>query len=361
MPGRYRGVTQRGNGWQISFTLPNGERRRETLRFPLTRKGEDEAHRVRSTVLMEIDKGTFDYGRTFPRSRGAVRYSSNPGAHVSIEQALKEYLRDHEPHLAKSTLKDYSDRTYRHLIPQFGHLMLTELRAEDVRRWLHEIDLSNQAKNNILIPLRGVFKRAFAEEMIGRDPLARIKALPIRSREPDPFTRAEIRAVLSELERRAPKVRAYFQFAFATGLRTSELLGLDWEDIDLVRARVRVCRALVRDSIKEPKTTAGRRMVDLSSEAVEALEVLRSDVPRGRIFLDPRKDLPWRNEQALRKVYWYPTLEKLHLKKRNPYQTRHTFASQLLSDGANPMYVAQQMGHRDWGMIRKVYGRYIVE
>ena len=46
---------------------------------------------------------------------------------------------------------------------------------------------------------------------------------------------------------------------------------------------------------------------------------------------------------------------------RYPYQTRHTYASTLLSAGENPMWVAQQMGHADWGMIRKVYGRWIPE
>jgi integrase len=47
------------------------------------------------------------------------------------------------------------------------------------------------------------------------------------------------------------------------------------------------------------------------------------------------------------------------VKYRCPYQTRHTFASMMLSSGKNPMWVASQMGHADWGMIRKVYGRWI--
>ncbi|RMH36814.1 MAG: hypothetical protein D6694_13555, partial [Gammaproteobacteria bacterium] len=44
---------------------------------------------------------------------------------------------------------------------------------------------------------------------------------------------------------------------------------------------------------------------------------------------------------------------------RPPYQTRHTYASMMLSAGANPLWVARQMGHKDWGMIRKRYGRWI--
>jgi len=42
-----------------------------------------------------------------------------------------------------------------------------------------------------------------------------------------------------------------------------------------------------------------------------------------------------------------------------PYQTRHTYASTMLSLGENPAWIASQMGHADWGMIRKRYARWI--
>ena len=44
---------------------------------------------------------------------------------------------------------------------------------------------------------------------------------------------------------------------------------------------------------------------------------------------------------------------------RNPYQTRHTYASQLLSGGENQLFVAQQMGHKTTEMIMRHYGRWV--
>nr|WP_274597446.1 hypothetical protein [Achromobacter xylosoxidans] len=44
---------------------------------------------------------------------------------------------------------------------------------------------------------------------------------------------------------------------------------------------------------------------------------------------------------------------------RRPYQMRHTFASMMLSAGEHPMWVAQQMGHKDWAMIIRVYGKWM--
>jgi integrase len=361
MAGRFRGVTRRGNGWQISFVLSSVERCREILRFPETRRGEEEAHRFRAMVLLEIDKGTFDYALHFPRSKRALRHSPSAGAHISVKRALSSYLDERKPYLALSTYRDYAGRIQKHLIPAFGHFTLSELTPRHVREWLDSTASSNKAKNNVLIPLRGMYRRAFEDEMIERDPLTRVRPLPIRSREADPFNKTEIRSILAELGSRSVEAKAYFQFAFATGLRTSELLALTWNDVDLLRRRVFASKARVRGVLKPPKTAAGRRTVSLSPVATAALQCLNRRANDLTIFCDPLTGDPWKNDQKLRKQYWYPALVKLGIRKRNPYQTRHTYASELLSKGENPLYVAAQMGHTDWGMIRKVYGRFIQE
>ncbi len=360
MAGKYRGVTQRGKGWQISFTLPTGERCRETVSFPQTRKGEDEARALRGKVLTELQRGTFDYAACFPRSARALRHSPRPGRHILIKDALREFLKEAEHRCARSTSKDYSDRTYRHLIPEFGDLSLEQLGPDHVREWQRRQSLSNKSINNTLIPLRKVFSRAFEDGIVIQNPMARVRWLPVQSREADPFSREEATKVLLELATRSLEVANYFQFAFATGLRTSELIALTWSDVDLDLRRASITKAKVRGHVKEPKTSSGRRIVDLQAEAIDALESQRA-ITEGtdEVFLDPTSNEPWKNDQALRKRFWYPSLKAIGIRRRNPYQTRHSYASQQLMKGANPLYVSQQMGHKDWGMIRRVYGRWI--
>ena len=359
MAGRYRGVTKRGQGWQLSFSLPNGTRCRESVRFPQTRKGEDEAFAMRAQILAEIDRGTFDYAQWFPRSKNAKRFSSNPGQHILIRDALREYLVRERDRIAQSTYYNYETRIYKHLIPAFGQLSLAQLTAEDVRIWCQMQDLSGKSLNNILIPLRSILTDAYQAGMIDRNPLDRIKAYPVQRREPHPFTVIEVRRILKALNRRSKEIRLYFQLAFATGLRTSELLALSWDDIDLENLRLFFSKAWVRGQMKSPKTAAGRRTVDLNILAIKALKALFAYRSKGRVFLNPITGEPWQSEQMLRKSYWYPALDAAGVMRRNPYQTRHTFASHMLSCGENPMYVAMQMSHSDWGMIRQVYGRYI--
>lgn len=54
--------------------------------------------------------------------------------------------------------------------------------------------------------------------------------------------------------------------------------------------------------------------------------------------------------------HWQSVLRKAGVRYRNFYQRRHTYASLLLSAGENPMWMASQTGHADWGMIRKGSG-----
>jgi integrase len=79
----------------------------------------------------------------------------------------------------------------------------------------------------------------------------------------------------------------------------------------------------------------------------------------GQVFVNPRTDKPWETDGQIRKTAWALALKRAGVRYRYPYQTRHTYASTMLSAGENPLWVAQQMGHRDWGMIHKIYGRWI--
>jgi len=53
------------------------------------------------------------------------------------------------------------------------------------------------------------------------------------------------------------------------------------------------------------------------------------------------------------------TIKKAGVRYRNPYQTRHTYASMMLSGGENIMWVASQMGNVETEMVMKTYGKWI--
>jgi integrase len=90
--------------------------------------------------------------------------------------------------------------------------------------------------------------------------------------------------------------------------------------------------------------------------ALQELQGLTGD--KEFVFVNPRTDAPWTGAKVIRTA-WIRLLKAADVRYRNPYQTRHTFASMMLSSGEEDLWVAMQMGHTDTAMIRRVYGRYI--
>lgn len=58
---------------------------------------------------------------------------------------------------------------------------------------------------------------------------------------------------------------------------------------------------------------------------------------------------------------WNAAVKRAGIRRRNPYHTRHTFACWLLSAGANPSVIADQMGHDNAQMVYEIYGKWIGE
>ncbi len=357
MDGRQRGITIRGSSAQIAFTY-QGVRCRETIPIPPTKVAQKELALKLQAIKYEIKIGTFDYLRHFPYSKKAHEFRKTRPDRYTIGEALKNWLQRNQVKLQPSTLQDYNSAIYHHLIPTFGELTIAELTASKVKEWLSELPCSNKRKSNILTPLRQMFEELYHDEVIDKNLLTRVKNLPAGTREPEPFTQEEIARILNELTGQA---RNLIQFAFYSGLRTSELIALRWQDVELEQNRIFVKRAHVRGQLKETKTKSGKREVMLQSQAKEVLldQLNFTGKLNETVFHDPHTNKPWKNDQPIRKNVWIPALEKAGIKYRNPYQTRHTFASMLLSRGENPLWVAQQMGHKDWGQIIKIYGRWI--
>lgn len=335
-----------------------GQRCREAIKIPPTKANLLHARRKRETILYEIGIGTFNYAVHFPDSRRAATLGKL--TNKTVGEALEDFLRNTRRSYEASTLRGYKSAIYFHLIPAFGKTLIHKLTTNDIKDWINSLTISGKRINNVLIPLRIVLSDAYLDGLIDSNPADRIKNVPHRYPEPSPCKPDEMRLILENCD---PQSRNLFQFAFWSGLRTSELIALEWSDIDFEKGVIRVSRASVKRIIKQPKTHAGKREVLILPFAREALERQKEFTFSfgGRIFHNPRTNKPWETDNQIRERAWLPAITAAGVTYRNPYQTRHTYASMLLSAGENPMWVAQQMGHEDWGMIRKRYGRWIPE
>lgn len=317
-------------------------------------------------IKIEIEKGTFDYSAHFPRSRRARKLADKPAALDTLATLMRTWLRRKKLELEHSTYIGYERIVENILVPRCGGVMARDFDRTALRELVDGFDaeISGKRINNCLGPLRGTLADAVDDGLLKDNPLDGFKVrrrAGIRTREEvDPFSPAEVQAILGALAG-DPQVRNYCQFNFATGLRTSEMIGLCWSDIDWKAGKARIRRAWVMGKMKAPKTDAGAREVELVAPALAALKAQREHTLLAGefVFHDPKTNARWASDQTLRAGEWQRALRRAGVRYRYPYQMRHSFASHALSAGENVMWVAKQMGHRDWTITAKKYARWI--
>jgi integrase len=351
-----------------------GVRCRERIRLKPTPPNIKYCAKLKARIEHEITAGQFEYAKHFPDSPRAKTFSKRlPGDALTVGEYLETWLKEEEKNVKHSTHLGYSKIIKYHLTPTFGNLALTELRKKHLYEWMTSptssaVDLSAKRIRNIVSVLRIAFDAALEQELIAEgNPLVGFK---VRRRTTagssadvvDPFSVEERAAILSKIPQ--GQERNLVLFAFWTGLRTSELVALDWTDIDWLRGEIVISRVLTQ-GMEEPeegtKTDAGRRQVKLLPPALEALKAqkVHTFLQGAEVFQNPRTGERWTGDKCIRQGMWTPALRRAGVRYRKPYQTRHTYASMMLMAGENVMWVAQQMGHTDWSLTAKRYSRWI--
>lgn len=343
------GVEPLKDSIRLRFTYA-GKRRYETLDLEPTPANLKAAVRTLANIKDQIRLGVFDYATAFPGSKHVASKD-----HVTVRELATRWVSSHS--VEATTLSTYMPGI-NFWNRRFGDRPIDTITALEIREALKEKSGGVSAKtvNNILIPLRGMYQLALADEIVVRDPTDTIKNLKHQKPMPEPFTRAEMEAILGHMQQyHSVEVLRWFTFAFLTGMRPSEQAALRRDDLDVEGRTVRVARAFVMGVNKGTKTHVERR-VDLTQRALRA--ALGST---DHLFVHPVTQEPWTRRELTERLheFWYPALEVLGLNRRVAYQTRHTYATLNLMAGVNPAYIARQMGHKNMQMLLTTYARWI--
>lgn len=335
----------------ISFVW-KGARCRERIALPPTGRNLNYVKRLKATIEHEIATGTFDYARHFPDSpRLATLARQSPG--IRLDRAMEFYLDGLTGQIEPETLAKYRHDA-RTVAGWFPQATLESLTRAEVRNQIAGLNLSRKRLLNLLTPLRGAFAQAIDDGVIETNPLSGFKVRRIAApvEKIDPFTREEV----DRLGR--TELGYLWRFWAWSGLRSGEVIGLRWSDVDSERVAVAIRRSVRVGREKRPKTLAGERRIVLLPDAREALAGIARGDETDPVFRSPSTGERWHEDRGLARAF-RTACAAAGVRYRYPYQLRHTFASWALSSGENPLWVAKQMGHRDVTMIFKVYGRYM--
>ncbi|MFH7043698.1 tyrosine-type recombinase/integrase [Paucibacter sp. JuS9] len=353
---------------QVAFSFRGTECRELLPPAPITQSALTYAGGLRAEILRKIADDTFHYPDYFPKSSRAKQLDSGrrTSMRTLLDRQLDLYERQHENGaLSPSTLDGYRKAINSERMKFWDEMALGEVTPSKLRDWIGALGVTPKRARNLLTPLRSVFEDALNDELIDYNPFDRIalgkllrQTTKASDYEVDPFTAAE-RATL--LDHARADERPMLQFWMNTGLRPGELMALRWGKVDWVANKARIDRNLVAKTEKGPKTAAGIRDVDLNADAIAGLTAQKgaSFLAGEHIWLNPRNGMAWETDAQIRRTLWEPLCKRSGVRYRNPYQVRHSYASALLTAGANPWYVAQQLGHVDVQMVFRVYGKFI--
>jgi integrase len=344
-----------------------GRRCREYTELQDTKDNRKQMEQALAKIEARIVLETFDYAATFPEGSQIAAFPPVipvPATGTEFEGFARQWMLENKLSWKPSVKVEYTGTLEQHLVPRFKGRAVTEITSSDVklfRNALAELPgrqgraLSYKRINNILSLLRLLLTEAATGFQVP-NPFDGVKRLAVEQPDIHPFNLEEVAVLLAGVR---PDFHNYYAVRFFTGMRPGEVDGLQWADLDWVNGKIRVRRTRFRGQNNAPKTKYSTRDIDILPPVRLALENQRPVSQGQSIYVFCTSVGTALDHNLVTRRVWYPTLKRLQLAPRTPYQTRHTFATLMLAAGENPEWIARQMGHKDTTMLFSVYSRFV--
>lgn len=268
------------------------------------------------------------------------------------------YLDFKHHELKNSTLDKYINIVKNRINPFFENMLIDEIKASDVKRWLYSInDVGTKSKRHYIGVLSGIFHEALLDEVIQKNPVKYIRLPKYKAPCIKPFTTLEVFNIMHESPNN--NFKYYLAIAFFTGMRSGEIIALKKSDIDLKNMIIHVRKSRNRFGETTPKTLSSIRDIPIISTLELYIKELYFLHDYDYLFVTQYHE-PYRDTNVFVNDYWIPLLKKLNIEYRRPYNTRHTYATNMLYKNlVTPLQLAQLLGHVNAKMVYEVYVNYI--
>ena len=250
-------------------------------------------------------------------------------------------------------LSDNTLQSYRRDIEQYekyvsdnkiNYLKVTEETILEYMEYLREENKKESTISRSLASIRSFYQYLIRVKKIKKDPTMTIESPKISKRTPNILTSKEVELLLDQpkdVDLKGTRDKAMLEFAYATGMRVTEMISLDIDDVKLDEGYV-VCRGRSKS-----------RNIPLGSMSLKALKEYIDDA-RPYLIRDESEEALFVNvngTRLTRQGFWKIVKyykEQAHIEKDiTPHVLRHSFATHLLQNGADLKAIQTMLGHSD--------------
>ena len=250
-------------------------------------------------------------------------------------------------------LSDNTLQSYRRDIEQYekyvsdnkiNYLKVTEETILEYMEYLREENKKESTISRSLASIRSFYQYLIRVKKIKKDPTMTIESPKINKRTPNILTSKEVELLLDQpkdVDLKGTRDKAMLEFAYATGMRVTEMISLDIDDVKLDEGYV-VCRGRSKS-----------RNIPLGSMSLKALREYIDDA-RPYLIRDESEEALFVNvngTRLTRQGFWKIVKyykEQAHIEKDiTPHVLRHSFATHLLQNGADLKAIQTMLGHSD--------------
>lgn len=299
--------------------------------------------------------------RGFDRQRDAKewervfleQFARNPD--ISFESLYEKFKCFKENRIKKTTFSNQCFIIETHILPFFKGRIVSDVQPTDIIEWQNHIlkqNFSGTYSKSINTCLRMLFNYAIKYLGLSKSPVIDPICKP-KKRAVSFWTPEEYKTFSESIK---DKIEAYtfFEILFYTGMRKGELLALTLEDVNFKSKTISINKTLVRLNgqyiSQTPKTQKSIRVIDVPQFLLDEISAyishLYEPVPQQRLFQRP---FSW-------PCYTLnTTCKKIGLNPIRVHDFRHSHASLLIHLGANPLMIADRLGHENISMTMNIY------
>ncbi len=272
----------------------------------------------------------------------------------TVLSLCNEVLNDKEKDLKNNSYRSYSALLNSRIAPYFKNKLVTEIKPLDVYNWFNTFQDSSTL-NTCFTIVKFAFEKAIINGYIFSTPFI-IKRPKLKSNyQINPFTFDEAQIIIDNAPGHFKNLIAVL---FYTGMRTGEALGLKWNKINFDDFTITIDNQITRGQEDTPKTKSSLRTIDMIKQCeFYLMEQKQLNLESDFVFLNSNNK-PFTSSSSLH-YCWFELLNKLNIEYRSIYQTRHSFASNMISNGENTFWVSQMLGHKSLNITLTKYSKYI--